>query len=191
MTVIQRSIFGFLLWFLLMIGIAIGLDYLLHLWGYVSIGRYLGTAGLVAILLSLLPYSLRKHRIVHMGNPATFLRLHQSISWIGGILVIVHAGIHMNALLPWLALTAMLATIASGLVSVFLLRQTRKQLDIDKSSRLAQGQTLADVDEQLYFDALAVGLLGNWRLVHLLTTAAFSILTLSHITSILLFGRWF
>lgn len=128
MTVIQRSIFGFLLWFLLMVGMAIGIDYLLHLWGYVSIGRYLGTVGLVAILLSLLPYSLRKHRIVHTGNPATFLRLHQSISWIGGVLVIVHAGIHMNALLPWLALTAMLATVGSGLVSVFLLRQARKQL---------------------------------------------------------------
>lgn len=75
-------------------------------------------------------------------------------------MVIVHAGIHMNALLPWLALTAMLATVASGLVSVLLLRQARKQLDIDTSARLAQGATLADV-EQLYFDTLAVGYLKN------------------------------
>jgi hypothetical protein len=66
----------------------------------------------------------------------------------------------MNALLPWLALTAMLATVASGLVSVLLLRQARKQLDIDTSARLAQGATLADV-EQLYFDTLAVGYLKN------------------------------
>lgn len=189
MTVIQRNTLWFLLWFLSMLAAALGIDFLLHLRGYAPIGSYLGAIGLVAVLLSLLPYSSRKHRIIHFGNPATFLRLHQSIAWIGSVLVIVHAGIHTNALLPWLALAAMIATVASGLVSVFLLRQARKQLNI-KSLHLAQGPLASEEEENLYWDAMTVEFLTGWRAAHLFTAAALTVLTAGHVASILIFGGW-
>ena len=47
------------------------------------------------------------------------------MAWAGSLLVLVHAGIHFNAILGWLAVWAMLINVASGLTGKFLLQRAR------------------------------------------------------------------
>jgi hypothetical protein len=89
-------------------------DALLHLLNAVWIGRWLGIPGTLLILASL-AYSARKRKLITSGKPVQLLRLHEWMAWAGSLLVLVHAGIHFNAILGWLAVAAMLVNVGSGL----------------------------------------------------------------------------
>jgi hypothetical protein len=93
---------------------------LLHVVNAVWIGRYLGIPGTLLILGSF-GYSLRKRQMIKAGKPAQLLRLHERMAWAGSLLLLVHAGIHFNAILGWLAVFAMLLNVGSGLTGKFLL----------------------------------------------------------------------
>ncbi len=57
------------------------------------------------------------------------LRRHERMAWAGSLLVLVHAGVHFNAWLGWLALAAMLINVASGLTGKYLLARARTRLE--------------------------------------------------------------
>ena len=77
-------------------------DALLHYFNLVWIGRYLGIPGTLLIIASLF-YSLRKRKMIASGNVKSWLRMHEVGTWLGSLMVLLHAGIHFNAILPWLA----------------------------------------------------------------------------------------
>ena len=51
------------------------------------------------------------------------------LAWLGSLLVLVHAGVHFNAILGWLAVWAMLINVGSGLTGKFLLDRSRRRLE--------------------------------------------------------------
>ena len=102
-------------------------DYLLHQLNLVWVGRYLGIPGTVLIIISLI-YSLRKRKVITAGNPKSLLTFHEFAAWLGSLLVLIHAGIHFNAILPWLATMAMSVNVLSGLVGKLLLDQSRRHV---------------------------------------------------------------
>ena len=75
-------------------------DYLLHRFNLVWIGRYLGIPGTLLIIGSLI-YSLRKRKMITSGNMKSWLSMHEVGTWLGSLMVLLHAGIHFNAILPW------------------------------------------------------------------------------------------
>jgi hypothetical protein len=190
MSILQRDVIPFFSWFLLLVAAAIGVDWVLHQFDFVWIGRYLGIVGVFVILAWLTPYSLRKRKIIESGNPAILLRLHQSMGWVGAVLIVVHAGIHFNAILPWLALTAMLINVASGLTGAFLLRRARRRLEETRSFLLSQGHAEAQAEQELLWDVVTLDFLKKWRMVHLPITMAFGALALAHVVTILMFWGW-
>jgi hypothetical protein len=117
-SLLIKQVLPFVNWFVLMILIALGIDYLLHYFHGVFVGRYLGYLGTCVILLSFV-YSLRKRKLIQAGSPKQLLQAHEYMAWAGSIMVIVHAGIHLNALLPWLAIFMLLINVASGLGNTF------------------------------------------------------------------------
>ncbi|OSM07275.1 hypothetical protein [Magnetofaba australis] len=175
--------------FVLMIASAIVVDLALHWSGRLAWGRYLGYVGSLSILLAFL-YSLRKRKVITVGRPARFLAGHEILSWLGAMLVLAHGGIHANALLPWLAMAAMLTAVASGLTGKYLLQRSREIVRRRQTDLRAQGLSAQELEERLYWDAAAVSLMKQWRVVHLPITAAFVILALLHVVTILLFWRW-
>jgi hypothetical protein len=54
------------------------------------------------------------------------------MAWLGSLLVLVHAGIHFNALLGWMAVAAMLINVASGLTGKFLVERARRKLSEER-----------------------------------------------------------
>jgi hypothetical protein len=164
-------------------------DLVLHRAGLVAVGRWLGIPGTLLILLSFL-YSLRKRRLLRQGRLVTFLRAHEILAWVGTLMILVHAGIHIYTVLPWLALLAMLVNVASGMTGTYLLARSRDHLAARRGHYAQQGLADAEVDRQLFRDATSYELMKKWRAVHLPITVVFAGLALAHIVSIFMFWGW-
>jgi hypothetical protein len=188
-SLISREVLPFAAWLLALALAALLVDAVLHHFDQVWVGRWLGIPG-VALILASLHYSLRKRKIVTRGNPVTLLRRHEYMAWAGSLLVLVHAGIHFNAVLAWLALLAMLVNVASGLTGKYLLAHARTRL-IDARTRLAaQGLDAAAIEERLHRDSLTMDLVRKWRVVHVPITLAFAVLATAHLVATALFWDW-
>lgn len=165
------------------------LDALLHWSQMVWIGRYVGIPGVLLILASS-AYSMRKRKLIKAGKPVNLLRWHERLAWAGSLLVLVHAGIHFNAWLGWLAVWAMLINVASGLTGKFLIGRARKRLEATRTRLLAEGLSPAVVEEKTHWDSLTYSAVKQWRIVHVPITLAFAVLALAHIIAIFLFWGW-
>ncbi len=164
-------------------------DALLHLLDLTWVGRWLGIPGTLLILLSFL-YSLRKRKKIGFGKPKTLLALHETMAWTGALMILVHAGIHIYTILPWLALAAMLINIISGMTGKYLLDRSRRFLADKKQFYLNKGLTEEEADRKMFWDATTYDLMKKWRAVHLPITLAFAVLGITHILSIFMFWQW-
>ena len=104
-------------------------------------------------------------------------------------MLLVHAGIHFNALLPWLAILMLLITVASGLVGKFLLKKANEALKERKQDLINTGITIGEVEKILHFDSITVDLMKKWRVVHLPITLILGILSLMHVVTVIMFGK--
>ncbi len=188
-SLISREVLPFAASLLALALAALLIDAVLHHFDQVWVGRWLGIPGVVLILSSF-AYSLRKRKITTTGNPLSLLHRHERMAWAGLLLVLVHAGIHFNAVLAWLAVAAMLINIASGLTGKYLLARARTRL-VDARSRLAaEGLDAAAIDERLFRDSLTYDLVKKWRVVHVPITLAFSVLATAHLVATAMFWDW-
>ena len=188
-SLIRKEIIPFFMLFGSLIVATIITDAVLHLLEMTWIGRWLGIPGTILILLSFL-YSMRKRKLINFGKPKTLLFLHETLTWMGSLLILVHAGIHIYDILPWLAVFAMLINIISGLTGKFLLDRSRRHIASKKQSYIDQGLSSEDIEKKMLWDASALDVMKKWRVVHLPITLAFAVLALVHIISILLFWEW-
>lgn len=186
---LRREVLPFLLSFALLTAAALVLDAALHALDLDWIGRYLGIPGAILILGSFV-YSLRKRGRILLGRPAGMLLLHERMAWTGSLLVLVHAGIHFNAILGWLAVAAMLVNVGSGLTGKFLLDRSRRRLEAARQNLRRQGITGAKLEDLTYWDSLTFDAVRQWRVVHLPITLAFAVLAIAHIAGIFLFWGW-
>lgn len=186
-SVLRKEVAPSVLLFGGLIGATLAGDALLHQFGLVWVGRYLGIPGTLLIVFSFL-YSLRKRKLITVGRPKTLLTLHETLAWLGALLVLVHAGIHVYAILPWLALVAMLVNVASGMTGKYLLDRARRHLAAKQS--LYDPELVGEaLERRLFWDSVAVDAMKQWHTIHLPITLAFAVLALIHIVSILLFWQ--
>ncbi|MEP7157017.1 MAG: hypothetical protein ABI905_14655 [Betaproteobacteria bacterium] len=187
---LRREVLPFLLSMAMLVAVSLLIDAALHLLNIVWIGRWLGIPGILLIFVSTIVYSLRKRKIITSGQPAQLMRWHEYLAWAGSLLVLVHAGIHFNAILGWLAVWAMLINIGSGLTGKFLLARSRRRLDETRQGLREQGLTPDQLDERTYWDSLTFDVVKQWRVVHFPITLAFAVLATAHIVAVFLFWGW-
>ena len=188
-SLIRREVLPFLVMFGSLILATVITDALLHQFELVWIGRWLGIPGTILILASFL-YSMRKRKIISLGKPKTLLTLHETLTWIGALLILVHAGIHIYTILPWLALVAMLVNVISGMTGKYLLDRSRRFLAEKRGAYSKQGLSDEAIEKKLFWDATTFDLMKKWRAVHLPITMAFAVLGIAHIFSIFFFWQW-
>ena len=184
-----REILPFYFRLAVLAAVTLLIDLVLHLSDMVWIGRYLGIPGVILILASF-GHSLRKRGVIKSSNPVRLLRLHEWLAWIGSTLVLVHAGIHFNAVLAWLAAAAMAVNIASGLTGKFLVQRSQRWMKQTKADLRDAGLSDAEIEQRLFWDSLAAGLVRKWRTIHLPIALAFAVLATAHILSTFLFWGW-
>ncbi|MDA9524755.1 hypothetical protein XI06_31795 [Bradyrhizobium sp. CCBAU 11434] len=186
---LRREILPFFAAFAALVLVALLVDAVLHAFGKVWIGRYLGIPGTLLILASF-SYSLNKRKLLDLGRPVQLLVFHQRMAWAGSLLILVHAGVHFNAILPWLAVGAMLTNVGSGLTGKYLLKSAGLRLESARQKLREEGVSQAALDEQLYWDSLAFDAVRQWKIVHLPITLAFAVLAIAHVVTVLLFWGW-
>jgi hypothetical protein len=164
-------------------------DYLLHRLDLVWVGRYLGIPGTILIIGSMV-YSLRKRKMITTGNPKTLLNLHEFTAWLGSLMVLIHSGIHFNAILPWLATVAMGVNVISGMVGKLLLNRSRLYVQGKRDSFQLRGLSKPEVEQAVFWDAVTFDTMAKWRKVHIPIFIIFAVLALGHIISIFLFWSW-
>jgi len=185
--VILKDLIPFAIWFSSMIIAAILIDVILHLFGIVFIGKYLGYLGTATILFSFM-YSLKKRKKINFSTPKILLDYHEYLALSGSILILVHAGIHVNAILPWLAIGMLLINVASGLVGKHLLAQANKTMREKKSDLKHSGMTEEEITKALFWDSTAMDSMKKWREIHLPITYFLGLLSLIHIVSVIFFN---
>jgi hypothetical protein len=186
---LRREVLPFLLAFNALVVTALLFDALLHALNGSWFGRYLGIPGTLLILGSF-GYSLRKRKLIRAGNPVKLLRLHECMAWLGSLLVLVHAGIHFNAILGWLAVGAMLINVGSGLTGKFLVERSRRQLGEERRALSRLGIDGQELEERMFWDSVTFKVVNQWRVIHIPLAFAFAIIALAHIVSVLLFWDW-
>jgi len=160
---------------------AVVLDSLMHTLGFGWVGMYLGPIGSLMLIASF-AYSLKKRKKIAWGQPKQLLEWHQALGWFGSLVLMVHGGEHFHALLPWLALIAMVVVAASGMVGAVLLKRA---LEIVREN--AKG---APDSPNAVLDAATVDLMKKWRMVHMPLNAVFVVLALVHIIAVLWMKPW-
>ncbi|MCX7227529.1 MAG: hypothetical protein NTW15_00670 [Burkholderiales bacterium] len=168
---------------------SLAVDGVLHVFDLLWIGRWLGIPGTLLIIGSTV-YSLRKRKVIRLSQPARLLRWHEGLAWAGSLLVLVHAGVHFNAILGWLAVWAMLVNVGSGLTGKFLLARARRRMDAARLTLRERGLGEAELAERMYWDSMTFDAVRQWRVVHVPITLAFTVLALAHIVAIMLFWGW-
>jgi len=164
-------------------------DYVLHRLDLVWVGRYMGIPGTLLIIGSFW-YSLRKRKYVTTGDAKTLLKAHEFMAWLGSLMVLIHAGVHFNSILPWLATVAMGVNVISGLVGKYLLKDAREHVLGERARFQLRGLSKPDVEQAVFWDAVALDAMAKWRKVHIPIFIAFAVLALGHIFSIFLFWGW-
>ncbi len=185
--VVLKNIIPFLSWYATMIFGAIFIDFILHYFGLVFIGRYLGYLGTFTILISFL-YSLNKRKIIKFGTPKVLLDYHEYFALSGSIMILVHAGIHIHAILPWLAIGAMLINVASGLVGKHLLQEANKTMRERKLELKNSGASPDEIAHEVFWDTVSMDTMKKWRTIHLPITYFLALFSLIHIVSVILFN---
>ena len=186
---LSREVAPHLLAFALFIGATLLIDVLLHVFGLIWVGRYLGIPGTLLIVGSF-AYSIRKRKLIRAGSPVVLLRWHERLAWAGSLLVLVHAGFHFNAILAWLATAAMVVSVGSGLTGKFLLDRSRRRL-VDAQQQLRErGLTDEELEDRLYWDSLTFDVVKQWRVVHFPITFVFAVLALVHIIAVFYYWGW-
>lgn len=186
---LRHEVLPFALYMVALIASTLVIDAALHLLNIVWIGRWLGIPGVLLILASF-GYSMRKRKLILKGHPATLLRWHEGLAWAGSLLVLVHAGIHFNALLGWLAVGAMLINVGSGLTGKFLIARSRRRLDEARQRMRDQGLPADELADRTYWDSLTFDAVKQWRVIHFPITLAFGVLGVAHIIATFLFWGW-
>ena len=184
-----RHVLPFILLLGLLTAATLAGDYALHRLNLVWVGRYLGIPGTLLIIASM-GYSMRKRKYITSGNPKTLLKLHEFGAWLGSLMVLIHAGIHFNALLPWLATVAMAVNVVSGMVGKLLLERSRRHVQGQRDHFQLRGLSRSEVEQAVFWDAVTVDAMKQWRTVHIPIFLVFVVLALGHISSIFLFWGW-
>ena len=175
--------------FISLLVLTVLIDYLLHLSGFVWVGRYLGIVGTLIIISSFI-YSLRKRKIIQISTPKQLLQNHELFGWSGALMILVHGGIHFNAIIPWLALFAMVIVVASGLTGKYLLKEAKESLKDKQIELKSRNLSPNEIEKELFYSSLLVDTMQKWRKLHMPLTMIFAALALLHIIITLLLWSW-
>lgn len=188
-SLLREEVLPFVGQFSALVAVTLLGDEILHLFDMVWLGRLLGIPGTIMILLSLL-YSLRKRKMITTGSPKTYLGMHEFMTWAGSLLVLMHAGLHFNTVLPWLATMFLVVNVLSGMIGQRLLYRSRLHLKEKEEHHRSRGLSAEQVEREMFWDSVTYDLMSKWRVVHFPISFVFAMLSLGHIIGIFMFWEW-
>ena len=184
-----KKILPFVLLYLSLIISAVVIHFYMHSSGLKWTLRYLGIIGTALIIISFI-YSLRKRKVIKFGKAKTLLQVHELLAWSGSLLILLHAGFEFDAVIPRMAVVAMLIVVASGITGKYLLKQARESIKYRREELKTKNLSEEEIEKELFALSLIADKMQMWRSVHIPLTVIFAAFALLHIITILLFWRW-
>lgn len=155
--------------------------------GHTRYGRAVGWLGLAVILLVFV-YPYKKRHAVERHWPRGWFRVHMAAGIIGPLLIFVHSGAHYHALVPVLAMSAMVIVTLSGVIGQAVHAYVLRTLHDDRRKFQQSGLCDADIETRLHGMASQEEAFRLWQAVHTPMTVAFVVLAVLHVAGALFFG---
>lgn len=155
--------------------------------GHTQAGHVLGWAGLLLILL-VLAYPFRKRHRPGQRWSKSWFRVHIVCGIAGPLLILLHAGAHLHAIIPVLAMLTMGIVVVSGIVGQALHALALRSMHDQRHRLLQQGLSEAEAETRLHELAKQEETFRLWQVVHGPLTVTFVALALLHIGGALYFG---
>jgi len=80
--------------------------------------------------------------------------------------------------------------VVSGMFGKMLLNRSRRHVQGERDHFALRGMSKAEVEQAVFWDAVMLDAMTQWRKVHIPIFIVFSVLALGHIISIFLFWGW-
>ena len=155
--------------------------------GHTQQGHLVGWLGLFIILLVFI-YPMKKRFSPKPGWPKGWFRVHVIAGIVGPLVILVHSGVHLHALVPVFAMFAMGIVVLSGIVGQAIHTLALRGLNLQRRELAAKGWSEENIQSQLHEMASKEETFRVWQFIHAPLTVAFVVLTLVHIVGALYFG---
>lgn len=155
--------------------------------GHTRYGRAVGWLGLAVILLVFV-YPYKKRHAAERHWPRGWFRVHMVAGIIGPFLIFLHSGAHYHALVPILAMAAMVIVTLSGIAGQAIHAYVLRTLHDERRKLQQSGLCELDIETRLHGMASQEETFRLWQPVHAPMTLAFLVLTALHVAGALFFG---
>lgn len=155
--------------------------------GHTRQGHVTGWIGLAVILLVFV-YPIRKRVGRNRTWPRGWFQVHMVAGVVGPLLILVHAGAHLHALVPILAMVAMGIVALSGIIGQAVHYLALRTLNEERRQFLQQGVSPDEAEARLHDEASREETFRVWQLIHAPMTFMFMVLVALHVIGTLYFG---
>jgi hypothetical protein len=150
-------------------------------------GHLMGWIGLGTTLLVFV-YPMKKRIGRNRRWPRHWFRVHLVAGVMGPLLILLHSGAHLHALVPSLALAAMAVVIISGIVGQGVHYLALRTLNDRRRQLHDQGLNADEVEVHLHRMAAQEEAFRLWQSIHAPMTVMFLVLTVLHVLGAIYFG---
>lgn len=169
--------------FLLEIFLSVGSP---SLFAHTGHGHLMGWAGLGATLLVLF-YPIKKRMSRNRRWPHSWFQVHMVAGVVGPLLILLHSGAHMHAIVPILALATMSIVVVSGIIGQGVHYAALRALNDRRRQLHEQGLGDEEIDWRLREMAAQEQAFRVWQSIHGPMTVMFLVLTAMHVVGALYF----
>ncbi|MDE3049529.1 MAG: hypothetical protein KGJ48_06460, partial [Nitrospirota bacterium] len=143
-------------------------------------GHLVGWVGLAVILLVFV-YPIRKRIGRNRMWPRRWFQVHMVAGVVGPLLIVLHAGAHLHALVPILAMVAMGIVTLSGIIGQAVHYLALRTLNEERRQFLQQGVSRDEAEASLHDEASREETFRVWQLIHAPMTLMFMVLVALHV----------
>jgi hypothetical protein len=147
----------------------------------------MGWLGL-GITLAVFVYPIKKRVSQSRRWPREWFRVHMVAGVMGPLVILLHSGAHLHALVPLLALAAMAVVTVSGIVGQGVHYLALRTLNDRRRQLHDQGLSAEQVELHLHRMAAQEEAFRLWQSIHAPMTLMFLILTAMHVVGAIYFG---
>ena len=150
-------------------------------------GHLIGWLGLGTTLLVFV-YPIKKRLAPNRRWPRDWFRVHLVAGVMGPLLILLHSGAHLHALVPSLALATMGVVAVSGIVGQGVHYLALRTLNDRRRLLHDQGLSPEEVEARLHRMAAQEEVFRLWQSIHAPMTIMFLVLTALHVIGAVYFG---
>jgi hypothetical protein len=150
-------------------------------------GHLVGWAGLGVILLVFV-YPIKKRVSRNDRWPRGWFQVHMAAGVIGPLVIVLHSGVHVHALVPLLAMAALVIVVVSGIVGQGVHYLALRTLNEQRRQLYDEGIGPDEIELRLHRMAAQEEAFRLWQAIHAPMTLMFLVLTALHVMGALYFG---